>query len=155
MEALGIKPITMPGGEIYLAMERGVIDGFGWPLWAGFVEMGFAEVTRYAIDHPFYRGCIPIQMNLDSYNRLPEHLRDLIHEVVIEVERWAVEYFGEVHQRQRREAKELGVEFIRFTEADAKWFLDLAYEAKWEYELARMEATPQLRAKLEAMLRKP
>jgi len=152
MLALGIKPVTMPGGEIYIALERGTVDGFGWPIYGGFVEMGFPEVVKYCIDHPFYRGDIVLQMNLDSYNELPKHLQDLIQEVAAETERWAVEYYAGVHERQRREAMEQGVEFIKFSEADAKWYLDLALKSKWEDELARMKATPELRAKLEAML---
>jgi TRAP-type C4-dicarboxylate transport system substrate-binding protein len=153
MKALGITPVAMPGGEIYLAMAKGVVDGFGWPIYAGFIEMGFAEVTRYIIDHPFYRGHISIQMNMESYKALPEHLRALIHEVVKEIERWAVEHYAKIHQWQRRTAKELGVVFISFTPEDAEWFYAKAYGAKWDYAMARFDHCPEIRAKLKAMLR--
>jgi TRAP-type C4-dicarboxylate transport system substrate-binding protein len=155
MKALNITPVSMPGGEIYLAMEKGVIDGFAWPIYAGFIQMGLAEVTKYLIDHPFYRGHISLQMNAESYNQLPEHLRELIHEVVMEVERWAVEHYAEVHQWQRTTAAERGVDFVRFTVADAEWFYEKVYGAKWDDAMARFHHDAELRAKLEAMLRKP
>ncbi len=155
MKALGIERVTMPGGDIYLAMEHGTIDGFGWPIYAGFIEMGLAEVTKYAIDHSFWRGDIMLFMNLDSYNKLPSHLRDLVDEVAAETEIWAVEYYAEIHDWQREEAMRQGVEFIKFSEADAEWYLDLANEAMWESEMERMKASPQFRAELEAMLKAP
>jgi len=152
MKALGIKPVTMPGGEIYIALERGTVDGVGWPIYAGFVEMGLHEVVKYCIDHPFYRGDIVLQMNQDKFNELPSHLQDLILEVTEETEHWAVEYYADVHERERREAMEGGMEFIKFSEEDGEAYVQLAAKSKWDYELNRMNASPELRTKLEEML---
>ncbi len=32
VQALGGTPITTPPGEVYTALERGVADGYGWPV---------------------------------------------------------------------------------------------------------------------------
>ncbi len=32
VQALGGTPITTPPGEVYTALERGVVDGYGWPI---------------------------------------------------------------------------------------------------------------------------
>ena len=70
-------------------------------------------------------------MNLDSWNQLPPHLQDLVMDVVIELE---------PEQRDRDAAKDeeyfqkfldAGVQPIEFSPADAKWFLDTAYNSMW------------------------
>jgi TRAP-type mannitol/chloroaromatic compound transport system substrate-binding protein len=47
LEQLGASPVKMPGGEIYLAVERGVLDGAEFSSPGIDLEMGFAEITKY------------------------------------------------------------------------------------------------------------
>jgi len=132
LTALGITTVTMPEGEIYPAMERGTIDGFACPIYAGFNEMGFPEVTDYCIDHEFYRGEQVTVVNLDTWNSIPGHLQELLQKVSFETEMWTFEQISRENAEQRRRAKEAGVEFFKFSEADGEAFVKLAYNAKWE-----------------------
>jgi len=52
MNGQGANVVQMPGGEIYAALESGVIDGYGWPLW-GLGDLGLLEVTNYRIEPGF------------------------------------------------------------------------------------------------------
>jgi len=47
LEQLGGTPVKMPGGEIYLAVERGTLDGAEFSAPGIDWEMGFAEITKY------------------------------------------------------------------------------------------------------------
>ena len=47
LQQLGGSPVSMPGGEIYLAMERGTLDGAEFSAPGIDWEMGFAEITKY------------------------------------------------------------------------------------------------------------
>jgi len=47
LEQLGGAPVSMPGGEIYLAVERGTLDGAEFSSPGIDWEMGFAEITKY------------------------------------------------------------------------------------------------------------
>ena len=47
LEKLGGTPVKMPGGEIYLAVERGTLDGAEFSAPGVDWEMGFAEITKY------------------------------------------------------------------------------------------------------------
>jgi TRAP-type mannitol/chloroaromatic compound transport system substrate-binding protein len=47
LQQLGGAPIKMPGGEIYLAVERGTLDGAEFSAPGIDWEMGFAEITKY------------------------------------------------------------------------------------------------------------
>jgi TRAP-type mannitol/chloroaromatic compound transport system substrate-binding protein len=47
LEQLGGTPVKMAGGEIYLAVERGTLDGAEFSAPGIDWEMGFAEITKY------------------------------------------------------------------------------------------------------------
>ena len=47
-------PLMQPApGEVYTALERGVVDGYGWPIHALF-DLNWQEKTKYRIDPGFY-----------------------------------------------------------------------------------------------------
>jgi TRAP-type mannitol/chloroaromatic compound transport system substrate-binding protein len=114
-EGMGVSVITLPGGEIVPAGERGVIDAaeFVGP-WIDFA-LGFQEVWNiyYA---PAYHEVVTVGevlINRDAWNELPEDLQG-IYELVTEVSmlRW--------EQKQQRQDKihmdrmqEAGVQFRR------------------------------------------
>jgi TRAP-type mannitol/chloroaromatic compound transport system substrate-binding protein len=47
LKQLGAAPVKMAGGEIYLAVERGTLDGAEFSAPGIDWEMGFAEITKY------------------------------------------------------------------------------------------------------------
>ena len=47
LQQIGGSPVKMPGGEIYLAVERGTLDGAEFSSPGIDWEMGFAEITKY------------------------------------------------------------------------------------------------------------
>ncbi len=150
MNALGIKAVRVTHGEMSTGLERGVIDGIV-DVYSAYVPDERWEGAPYVIDHPFYNGGTAMIMNLDSWNKLPQHLQDLMMEVKIEGEAyWAEEYKTQTLE-QIETMRENGVEFIKFSPADAKWYLDLAYQAEWDYY---MEKDPVNTAKLKALVTK-
>lgn len=86
VETLGGSLVNLPAGEVYAALERGVVDGAGWPV-AGAENMGFQEVSSYMMRPRF--GTLPtyLTMNLDSYNALSEEDQELFLKLGREVER--------------------------------------------------------------------
>ena len=43
---------TAPG-EVYTALERGVVDGYGWPI-GGIFDLNWHERTKFRVDPGFY-----------------------------------------------------------------------------------------------------
>ncbi|RYF17280.1 MAG: C4-dicarboxylate ABC transporter substrate-binding protein, partial [Comamonadaceae bacterium] len=52
-QALNANVITTPPGEVYTALERGVVDGYGWPI-GGIFDLNWHEKTKFRIDPGFY-----------------------------------------------------------------------------------------------------
>ncbi|WP_028308987.1 TRAP transporter substrate-binding protein [Desulfitibacter alkalitolerans] len=81
LQAMGGAPVSMPGGEIYMSIRLGTIEGTFWDT-GGMADMKFHEVTDYAI----MPGWCPAQhqeiyVNLDKWNALNQWQRDRISEV--------------------------------------------------------------------------
>src|SRR5262249_50058153 len=49
--ALGIVNVVIQPTEIYVAMERGVVEGVGWPA-LGVADLGWDRFIKYRVDPP-------------------------------------------------------------------------------------------------------
>ena len=134
-KALGITPVQVPPPDVYSALQRHVIDGFGWPM-QGVSDYGWTEITKYCIDHPFYHhnnGLII--MNLDKWNSLPKDIQNSLEEATKEWEREVMEpYHQSEWEKYRQEFLDAGGTFIKFSEADAAVYKKLAYEEPWKFQ---------------------
>ena len=50
--AAGVSTVLLPGGEVYPALEKGVIDASDFVGWAVNYNLGFAEIAKYIILGP-------------------------------------------------------------------------------------------------------
>ena len=75
--ALGATTVVTPPGEVYTALERGVIDGYGWPLW-GIQDQGWDKFTKMRIDPGFYNVSCNILVNLNKWKSLTEAQRKVL-----------------------------------------------------------------------------
>lgn len=74
---LGAEPIGMPAPEVYPGMQRGVIDGYMFP-WETIQSFRTGEVTDYHLEFGFYSLAFVTTMNKDTYDSLPEDLKQVI-----------------------------------------------------------------------------
>lgn len=69
IRALGAEPVVLPGSEIYSALQKGVVDGAGWPA-AGMVSMKHYEVANYRLRPTFGVATQPVFVNLAAWEKL-------------------------------------------------------------------------------------
>jgi TRAP-type C4-dicarboxylate transport system substrate-binding protein len=149
MNKLGITTVTMPSGDIYTALERGLVDGFGWP--SAIVDRGWNEVTKYMLFPGFYCPNTTTCVNLDKFRSLPQNLQNLLLNVQVKLERWMWDHFRKIEEMEMQKSTDAGVEFIEFTGDNATWYVDLAYKVKWDDMTNRI---PDLIAKIRPMVEK-
>ena len=132
MKALGIVPVTISAGDTYTALERGTVGGFGWPN-MGPRQRGWLEVVKYVIDLPFYgSNNITAVMNLDKWNKLPKDVQDQIVSVTTKFEESMYNHFVSATDKEWAELDKAGVNRIKFSEAENKKYIDLAYQVEWD-----------------------
>ena len=124
-QALGATVMQTPPGEVYTALERGVVDGYGWPI-QGIFDMNWQDKTRYRVDPGFYSAEVSLIMNLDKWKGLNAEQRGLLTRHVISLEN-ANDSWKKVNQDDIRKQKEAGIQVITF----GKQYYDKAYEVAW------------------------
>ena len=78
-EAGGI-PVTLPGGELFTALQTGVIDATEWVGPYNDLTFGFHQAAKYY----YYPGwhepgpMLELLINIDAWNSLPKHLQVII-----------------------------------------------------------------------------
>lgn len=76
-ESLGAQVVSTAPGEVYTALERGMVQGYGWPLW-GIKDFGWIKLTKFRYDPGFYNVSVNIMINRDSYRKLGKPQQDLL-----------------------------------------------------------------------------
>ncbi|WP_200411098.1 TRAP transporter substrate-binding protein [Virgibacillus salexigens] len=79
LEALGAVPISMPMGDVYESLERGVIDGAMVPLEALY-NYNLHEIASYITIGNFSATPFFTVMNKDTYQRFTDSEKELINE---------------------------------------------------------------------------
>jgi TRAP-type mannitol/chloroaromatic compound transport system substrate-binding protein len=77
--ALGASIVTVPGGEIYQALERGVVDAAEYTWLTANFGLGMAEVTKYIVFPTFSGGGnYDWFANMDAWKKLPDDLKKIV-----------------------------------------------------------------------------
>lgn len=145
--AWGATWVNVATPENYTAMERGVVDAINSHPPSTWKSQRNYEVSKYVIDHPYYACTLSLFMNLDSFNRLPKHLQNLLMETFIEAEKDIMKRAAKIQDDAKRFMVDKGlIEPIKFSPANAKWYLEAAYNGAWDYQQKRFpKVTPILR----------
>mgnify|MGYP001548602390 FL=1 len=118
MNNLGASVSPLPGGEVYLALERGVIDAAEFSSPAINYPMGFDEITKYVIEPGVHQPGIQCGLffNKDAYDKLPEDLKWIIDICAKETQLWSYNWINSLNAKAIRLFKEK-VEFVHMDEA--------------------------------------
>lgn len=129
--ALDATPVSMPPGDIYTALQRGVIDGFVWPA-AGVPGLGLADIVKYRVEPGFYRSNTVIIVNLDSWKKLTKSERDYLEAVSRRYETASDAMMAQVIAEEMRTLEGKGMKVVRLDGKARTAFLKTAYDALWQ-----------------------
>jgi TRAP-type transport system periplasmic protein len=143
-QGLGATVVQTPPGEVYTALERGVVDGYGWPI-TGIFDLGWHERTKFRVDPGFYSAEVSIVINKTSFEKLNAEQKKVIMDAAAWLEGQAAETAKENATDTERQ-KAAGIQVIAFTGADGEAFRAKAYEMGWAGIIAKSsEHGPKLR----------
>ena len=87
IKALGAAPTFMGGGEVYMALQRGTIDGANAGV-SSFVERKYYEVTKYVSCPDFTNGMAVTLINKKKWDSLPGDVQKAMLEAATEAQVW-------------------------------------------------------------------
>ena len=144
VEALGGTAITTAPGEVYTALERGVVDGYGWPV-TGIFDLGWEKVTKFRLEPAFYAVEVNVLVNLDVWNGLTAAQKKVLSDAALWLEGLDTENVALIKAERDRQTG-AGIQPIDFGPAEAKKFLDQANDVAWQSVIKRAPDTaPKLR----------
>ena len=127
--AMGATLMQTAPGEVYTALERGVVDGYGWPV-GGIFDLNWHEKTKYRVDPGFYDAEVSLTANLKKWQSLSAKQREFLQQQVINFEGrndfWKA-YGSEEIKRQAA----AGIKTISFDAATTAAYRRQAIDAGW------------------------
>jgi TRAP-type mannitol/chloroaromatic compound transport system substrate-binding protein len=156
LPGLGASVVSLPGGEVYQALERKVIDATEWATPGENVISGFHEVAKYVIVPGSHQPSAPFELSINKkkWDSLPKDLQDIVEHAaeLATFESWvrigrldmgALEKFRQtgneiiyLSPETQKRAHQLGKEWAANVAKDHPWFKKVmdsqnSFEAEW------------------------
>ncbi len=133
-QKLGASVVVLPGGEVYSALDKGVINTSDWATPSMNQRMGFFQVAKY-YNYPGFHS-MPIgdfTVNINEWNKLPDDIKQILKTATREwcwdsVERIAIDDIRAVDEMQKK-----GIIALRWSDEDLSRVRAVAMEIWDEY----------------------
>jgi len=127
----GATVVQMAPGEVYTGLERGVVDGYGWPL-IGIFDLGWHERTKFRLEPGFYAIELGIQFSAASWNKLTPAQRAFLDKQGAWLEAQNAEQARTDSATEIKKQQDAGIQVVKLDDAQAKVFIKNANDAAWD-----------------------
>ncbi len=94
----GVTGVTISPPDSYPALERGVVQGYGWPIW-GIQDFGWDKLTKQRLDPGFYSVIVNVIVNKPRLASLKPDQRKVLDDAVTWFEAFMVGYTEETNKK--------------------------------------------------------
>jgi TRAP-type C4-dicarboxylate transport system substrate-binding protein len=127
---LGATFVQVNIPEVYTALERGTVDGLGWPS-IGVMDLSWDNFLKYRIDPGYFQTDLSILINLDRWNELSDEAKQILQDTAIVWEEESYEQLQAMRAEEDAEMKKRGMQVVELAPAAAAAYLNAAYEEAW------------------------
>ncbi len=138
----GASPVFLPPPELYLACQRGVIDGF-MLIYDITYGLKLYEVTPYITDTTFSNNVEIITMNLKKWNSLTKEDQKILMDAVAEIEPWNMTETLNVVEKIKKDIIAKGGKIHTLSNEEKKRYLKDSYSLWPEVEKVSGETGKQ------------
>jgi TRAP-type C4-dicarboxylate transport system substrate-binding protein len=119
VKALDTTVVQISAADMYMALERGTVDGMMCPT-QGVFHQRYYEIIKYALWEPLSCDLIGVAMNLKVWNSLPAEVQTVMLEVNEEIKYWHLDQYEspEVYQKM---LKEKNIEIFKISQEDKQY----------------------------------
>lgn len=130
--ALGAEPVTMATGEVYPAIQRGVLDGLVFPIY-GLRDYKLIDYVKAVTQPELYVWSDELWINKDKFYSLPKKLRKVFVVTAKKWAEWASTEYWPAYQKELIEwAKKKGCHFYKLPKKEQKrWKKAVAPVWEW------------------------
>ena len=135
---LGATNVQMFIPDVYSALERGLIQGVGVPLFVVNV-FSWDKFIKYRIEPGFYQTDVATVVNLNKWNALSKATRDKLQALAISWEKESYDHFQKLQQHFRDEQAKRGLTTLSLGKA-GEAYRDTAYGFLWKRIASKVPA---------------
>jgi len=156
--AIGARTVTLPGPDVFAALEAGAIDAADFAGPAINFGLGFAQVSDYIVMGPPSTPCLhqpvdvmEISFNLQTWNGLPGHLQEIL---IDEVRNFSSLHFTGIQKADVAawaKYAEAGITVTRLSEDDVLRFRQVAIPLWFKWANQDRDAARVFKLHLEVM----
>ncbi|WP_188857606.1 TRAP transporter substrate-binding protein DctP [Marinobacterium nitratireducens] len=134
LEKLGASQVTIAGGELYQAIERGVVDAGEFSMPGVDYKAGFGEVSKYWASPGWHQtaSVYGLMVNKESWDALPENVRTKLKVAAQANMTWSLTWTERRSTEGAEKFKAKGIEITRYPDEDLKRIQDVANEVMLE-----------------------
>jgi TRAP-type transport system periplasmic protein len=130
LKAMGATTVVMAPGDVYAALQRGVVTGLAWP-WGSVGKYGWQNFLKYRVTPHFFGPSQLLLVNLDKWKSLSNEQQQVLLKQVPILEQEGAQLAVKKGEEDDAKLKKAGVEDIVLTGAVRNAYLKTIYEAKW------------------------
>ncbi len=145
-KSLGAQTIRLAAPSVYTALERGVVDGYGWPSW-GIGGFGWQKFTKYRYGPGFFNTAVPVLINLDKWRSMTGDQRQCLTDMAIWMEKEWPKLYAEEHAKQMSVLKKADIKYVDLGP-------DFARKAEDTYWAEMEKGNPEYARKMRPLLQK-
>lgn len=150
-QALGASVITIAPGELYTALERNVVDGYGYTI-HGLFDLNWQSQTKFRVEPGFYNAEVGILVNLATWNKLSPAARQILEQHGLSHESQNEQYWTKFNKEETDRAAKAGMQVIALTGQEREEFVKKAYDVAWKAAIAQ---SPTIAPRLKEAISKP
>jgi TRAP-type C4-dicarboxylate transport system substrate-binding protein len=137
--ALGGTPVAMGFGEMFSALERGLVDGVGAGITTP-VDVGVTKYLGYRIDPPFSVGSILLICNASKYDALSAKAKQVMQADAVRWEKSSMEEIVTSEQAEKKKLDGLGMKVVTLQGKSAELYVDAYMKQPW----GRLKSDPKV-----------
>jgi TRAP-type C4-dicarboxylate transport system substrate-binding protein len=122
----GASSVFMVPGDLYIALQRGVIDGY-MLIWDIVYGLKLYEVSPYIMDSGFSNNIENVTMNLKKWNALTKTDQDIFNEAVKEVKPWNYHETLKYYEQLKKDVISKGAKIYYLTPEEKSLYLKDAF----------------------------
>ena len=142
--ALGASTINIKSSEIFTAIQRGTVVGFGWPDVA-VVALGLHKIVKYRVTPNYYQTNQVLTINPKVWNSLTKEQQAFLEKQALTYETESVKWLEERRAKEEKEMLAAGVKDIALQGDAAAKYLDIAHQEIWKQLKERSEYHDKLK----------
>ena len=130
LKAMGATVVVIPPGDVYSALERGLVGGVAWP-WGSMATYGWEKFLKYRVEPDFFGATMFLLINKEKYASLSKAGKAQLEKQASEYEKAASAIMVRKGHEDDAKLKKSGIKIVKLTGKVRAAYIKTIYGAKW------------------------